>query len=135
MDNILSILVDMQKNLPAFLEGHGPSTSGLPSQEGPPLYDFIGHCTEAEARTRGLFPVNHLTDAMIWFLQQRVVGDFLRMELTWKIYRDNPVTKPDPETVLYLFLQVMASKRFQVRNAALIGVYITWPWVIICIYG
>ena len=78
-----------------------------------------------------LFPIDRLTPAMGYLLKQDIVGKFVRLQLIQKMYGSYPDHKPDPETVVYNFLDFIFSKRFQVsiviRNKIIDCLMLTFP--------
>ncbi len=74
----------------------------------------VGKLTPPEVKLLELFPINQMTSEMMDLLKTDVVKQFIRLHMVQKLYGSFPDTKPDPETVLYQYLDFMFSKRFQV---------------------
>ncbi len=81
-----------------------------------PMVRLCRGLSKPEAKLLELFPINRMTAAMLDLLKKDVVAEFIRLQLITKMYGHLPDVKPDPETLLYQFLDFMLSKRFQVSK-------------------
>ncbi len=81
--------------------------STVPPEDTPP------NKSEAEFKLANVFPINTLTEPMLWLLERPVVRRFLRYEVIRKVYKATSVIKPDLELVASKFMDYVMSTRLQ----------------------
>ncbi len=109
----LETIVEMQKQMQAaginynqqpqekFREGT------IPPEQTPP------EKSEAEFNLASVFPINTLTEPVLWLLKRRVVRKFLTYEVMRKVYKATTLFKPDLEHVAATFMDYVMSTRLQ----------------------
>ncbi len=75
--------------------------------------DTPEYTNEAESRVLALFPINYYSQAMEWLVQQPIVQDLIKYEVMRDVYRLLPVFKPESNTVLERFMDIVLSVRLQ----------------------
>ena len=81
--------------------------STIPPEETPP------NLSEVEFRLKRLFPINTLTQPMMWLLGRPRVRRFLYYQILRALYTKKPPSKPDYEFVAGKALDYMMSQRLQ----------------------
>lgn len=94
------------------------NTMGVARQEQggspPSTGTFVSEVTGPEEALLALFPINHMTTAVMDLLKHDIVAMFIRLQVIQKCYGSDPVEKPEQEKVVNHFLDFVLSKRFQV---------------------
>ncbi len=83
------------------------AAAGCLSAPGPDDYRSSG-----EARLKKYFPINVLTEPMMWLLRQKPVRQYIKHELIRILYGSSPSGRPDTEETIYEFMVFLFSPRF-----------------------
>ena len=110
-DQIIADMNDTMSNPQRQRNSHEQSKGG-----------FHGGLSPPEAELLELFPINQMTGVMLDLLKKDIVIKFIRLQMIRKMYSGFPDCKPDPESMLYQYLDFMLSKRFQVSKGITICV-------------
>ena len=69
--------------------------------------------TKPELKLKSCLPVDIYNDAANFILSQDVTGHFVRNEIINDLYHGNPDNRPTADNVLYVFLDMVLSRRLQ----------------------